>query len=145
MTINEIASKAALGPHLVMSGHTRWYPVPTGLDCRDRSAECITVPCFPHHYSEDQHLRRYALQYVVPSLAIPSAGDVAKPRTIIRKYTQRNARDAGLPTPNVTKKAMPESVYGRTDSTTIATTAKYKDAYPCPRCSWTFLPSRTTQ
>ena len=69
--------------------------------------------------------------------------EVATPRTIIMKYTQTNATDVGLPTPNDTKKAMPESVYGSTDSMTSVTTAKYEDAYSCPRCFWTFLPCRT--
>ena len=44
-----------------------------------------------------------------------------------------NATDVGLFSPNDTKKAMPESVYGSTDSTMTMTTAKYKDAYSCPR------------
>ena len=56
-----------------------------------------------------------------------------------------NAADVGLPTPNDTSKAMPESVYGSTDSTTIVTTAKYKDAYARPRYSWTVLPCRNTR
>ena len=35
-----------------------------------------------------------------------------------------NSANVGLPTPNATKKAMPESVYGSTDSTMIVTTEK---------------------
>lgn len=63
--------------------------------------------------------------------------------TIVKMYTHMNATDVGLPIPNDTKKAIPESVYGRTDSTTVVTMAKYKDACSCPRCSWTVLPCRT--
>ena len=70
-------------------------------------------------------------------------GGTEQPRTIIRKYTETNATDVELPTPNDTKKAMPESVYGSTDSTTSVTMAKYEDAYSLPRCSRTFLPCRT--
>ena len=71
------------------------------------------------------------------------ARELARPRTIIRMYTEINATDVGLPTPNDTKKAMPESVYGSTDSTMSVTTAKYEDAYSCPSCSRTLLPCRS--
>lgn len=78
------------------------------------------------------------------SLAL-SRWDLARLRTIIVMYTQTNATDVELPIPIDTKKAMPESVYGSTDSTTIVTTAKYKPAYSFPRYGWTALPCCTTR
>lgn len=74
--------------------------------------------------------------------AAPSRGDTTRPRTIISIYTHMNATDVGLPIPNDIKKAIPESVYGSTDSTTIVAMPKYRDAYSRPRHSRTALPCR---
>ena len=90
--------------------------------------------CGDMHYGKSRSIQR-----------VLHVEHVAEPRTIMWTYTQMNVTNVGLPTPNDTKNAMPESVYGSTDSMTIVTTAKYIDAYSCPRRSWTVLPCRITR